>query len=130
MSDLYGVHNLPYGVFSVGGGRRRIGVRVRDDVLDLDAAEAADLVLAGGALRRPVLNDFLALGRTHWDAVRCRIAELLTAGDGDLVPLADVELHLPFAVGDYVDFYSSEHHAANVGRILRPGQPPARLHAR
>ncbi len=124
MSELYGVHNLPYGVFSVGRGRRRIGVRVRDDVLDLDAAEAADLVLAGGALRRPVLNDFLALGRTHWDAVRCRIAELLTAGDGDLVPLADVELHLPFAVGDYVDFYSSEHHAANVGRILRPGQPP------
>ena len=31
---------------------------------------------------------------------------------------------LPFAVGDYVDFYSSEHHAANVGRIFRPGQPP------
>src|SRR6185437_4725701 len=31
---------------------------------------------------------------------------------------------LPFTVGDYVDFYSSEQHAANVGRILRPGQPP------
>ncbi len=120
----YGLHNLPYGVFSTGGGRHRIGVRIDDDVLDLDAAEAADLVLAGGALRRPVLNDFLALGRTHWAAVRARIAELIVAGDGDRVPLAEVELHLPFAVGDYVDFYSSEHHAANVGRILRPGQPP------
>jgi fumarylacetoacetase len=122
--SLYGLHNLPYGVFSVGGGRRRIGVRVHDQVLDLDDAEAADLVLAGGALRRPVLNDFLALGRTHWSAVRARIAELVEAGDGTMVPLADVELHLPWAVGDYVDFYSSEHHAANVGRILRPGQPP------
>ena len=30
------------------------------------------------------------------------------------------ELHLPFEVADYVDFYSSEHHAENVGRIFRP----------
>src|SRR5690606_32232305 len=27
-------------------------------------------------------------------------------------------------VADYVDFYSSEHHAGNVGEIFRPGQPP------
>jgi fumarylacetoacetase len=40
------------------------------------------------------------------------------------VPLADVELRMPFDVPDYVDFYSSEHHAENVGRIFRPGQPP------
>ena len=33
-------------------------------------------------------------------------------------------MHLPVAVGDYVDFYSSEHHATNLGRILRPGTPP------
>jgi fumarylacetoacetase len=31
---------------------------------------------------------------------------------------------LPFDIGDYVDFYASEHHAANVGRLLRPGQKP------
>jgi fumarylacetoacetase len=30
---------------------------------------------------------------------------------------------MPFTVADYVDFYSSEHHARNLGRILRPGQP-------
>ena len=29
-------------------------------------------------------------------------------------------LHLPFEVADYVDFYSSQHHAENVGRIFRP----------
>ena len=33
-------------------------------------------------------------------------------------------LHLPIDVGDYVDFYASEHHAANVGRIFRPGSEP------
>lgn len=35
-------------------------------------------------------------------------------------PLAGVTLHLPFEVADYVDFYASEHHATNVGRIFRP----------
>jgi fumarylacetoacetase len=41
-----------------------------------------------------------------------------------LYPLAGVELRLPFAVADYVDFYASEYHAANVGRIFRPGTAP------
>jgi fumarylacetoacetase len=128
--DPYGPHNLPYGVFSIAGGRRRIGVRLGDQVLDLDAAEAAELILAGGALREPTLNVLMALGRPQWSAVRARIVELVTEADlraavaAMFVPLADVELHLPFEVADYVDFYSSEHHAANVGRILRPGQPP------
>jgi fumarylacetoacetase len=41
-----------------------------------------------------------------------------------LFDLAAVELHLPVEIADYVDFYSSEHHAANLGRILRPGTEP------
>ena len=35
-----------------------------------------------------------------------------------------MRLHRPFEVADYVDFYSSEHHATNLGRILRPGTAP------
>jgi fumarylacetoacetase len=35
-----------------------------------------------------------------------------------------VELRLPFEVGDYVDFYASEHHATNLGRMFRPGSEP------
>ncbi|MEV0721322.1 fumarylacetoacetase [Micromonospora purpureochromogenes] len=126
----YGVTNLPYGVFRAGGRGARIGVRVADFVLDLAGAEAAGLVLAAGALGRPTLNDFMALGRPQWTAVRQRIVELLTdtahraAVEPLLVPLDEVELLLPFEVADYVDFYSSEHHASNVGQIFRPGQPP------
>ncbi|HEX5598697.1 MAG TPA: fumarylacetoacetase [Micromonosporaceae bacterium] len=126
----FGVHNLPYGVFRHAEREPRIGVRIGDFVLDLDGAEAADLILAGGALRQPTLNAFMALGRPQWSAVRRRITELLTVAEHRaaveplLVPVADVELVLPFEVGDYVDFYSSEHHAANVGQIFRPGQPP------
>ncbi|MGC4811371.1 fumarylacetoacetase [Micromonospora sp. DT228] len=126
----YGVTNLPYGVFRRDGGRPRIGVRIGSWVFDLAAAETAELVLAAGALCRPTLNEFMALGRPQWVAVRQRITELLTdpthraAVEPMLVPLDDVELVLPIEVADYVDFYSSEHHASNVGQIFRPGQPP------
>jgi fumarylacetoacetase len=126
----FGVHHLPYGVFRHGGWVPRIGVRIGNFVLDLEAAERADLVLAGGALRRSVLNAFMALGRPQWQAVRARIVELLTeqvhraAVEPLLVPVGEIELLLPFAIGDYVDFYSSEHHASNVGQIFRPGTPP------
>lgn len=126
----YGVTNLPYGVFRSDGGQPRIGVRIGSWVFDLAGAEAADLVLAAGALCRPTLNEFMALGRPQWTSVRQRITELLTdpahrpAVEPLLVPLDGVEMLLPFEVADYVDFYSSEHHASNVGQIFRPGQPP------
>jgi fumarylacetoacetase len=125
----FGPHNLPYGVFRHGGRPPRIGVRVGEHVLDLAGAEAAGLVAARGTLQRHTLNDFMALGRPHWTTVRRRVGELLTAArhrpavEPLLRPVAEVGLVLPFAVADYVDFFSSEHHARNVGRILRPGTP-------
>jgi fumarylacetoacetase len=120
---LYGLDNLPYGVFSTAGGERRIGVRLGSSVLDLSRAEADEQILAGGALRQPTLNVLMSLGRPQWSAVRARIVELAAAGDLTAVPLADATLHLPFEVADYADFYASEHHAANMGRILRPDRP-------
>jgi fumarylacetoacetase len=33
-------------------------------------------------------------------------------------------LHLPFSVGDFVDFYASEQHATNLGRMFRPDSEP------
>jgi fumarylacetoacetase len=128
----YGTHNLSYGVFvrDVKPDEARIGVRIGDAVLDLAAAEEAGLVPAGGTLGGHTLNGFMALGRPVWTAVRTRITELLTdaahrpAVEPLLVPLAEVTLRLPFQVADYVDFYSSEHHAGNVGRMFRPDAPP------
>jgi fumarylacetoacetase len=35
-----------------------------------------------------------------------------------------VTMHLPVQVADYVDFYSSQHHAENLGRMFRPDSPP------
>jgi fumarylacetoacetase len=124
--SLFGPANLPYGVFEAGGrdGGRRVGVRVGDSVLDLAA------VLDDPVFAEPSLNAFMAQGRARWRAVRARITDLLTDGRARknvelaLRPLSAVRLHLPFEVGDYVDFYASENHATNVGRLFRPGGEP------
>jgi fumarylacetoacetase len=118
------VANLPYGVFSAGDrdpATSRAGVRIGDSVLDLLP------VLGEQVFAEPSLNAFMAQGRTRWSDVRARITELLTderhrrAVEAALHPLSRVRLHRPFEVGDYVDFYASENHAANVGRLFRPG---------
>src|ERR1700722_10465115 len=116
----FGLDNLPYGVFSAGGRPPRVGVRVADSVLDLAAVLADDVFAA------PSLNPFMATGPARWSAARTRITELVAAGsipDGAVPALAAVELRLPFEVADYVDFYASEHHASNLGRLFRPGNP-------
>ncbi len=78
----------------------------------------------------PVLNAFLAQGRPAWQAVRERLSwfvsdpEAMAALEPSLVPVDELELVLPVEVADYVDFYSSIHHATRVGRILRPEGDP------
>ncbi len=113
---------MPYGAFSTHGGAPRIGVAIGEQVLDLAP------VLDDPAFAEPTLNRLLAQGRSRWREVRSRITELLTedrhrsAVQPHLVAAADVVLHLPFEVGDYVDFYASEDHASNLGRMFRPDQ--------
>ncbi|HJY58317.1 MAG TPA: fumarylacetoacetase [Streptosporangiaceae bacterium] len=113
--------NLPFGVFSAGDRPPRVGVRIGDSVLDLLPA------LGEEVFAEPSLNAFLAQGRARWSDVRARITELLTeprhraSVEPALHPLSGVRLHRPFEVGDYVDFYASENHATNVGRLFRPG---------
>ncbi|MCE3555841.1 fumarylacetoacetase [Pseudonocardia sp. RS11V-5] len=120
----FGPENLPYGVFSVAGRAPRVGVRWGDSVVDLavllgDTGE--DAVFAA-----PSLNPFMAQGPDRWAQVRERIAALVTGDvpDPALHPVRDVTLHLPFEVADYVDFYASEHHASNLGRLFRPDAEP------
>jgi fumarylacetoacetase len=120
----FGPDNLPYGVFSTPGTSPRTGVAIGDRVLDL-AAATHDPVHATGSL-----NAFMARGPAAWAAVRSRLQELIgdTAHRGDvephLLPQDAVTMHLPVEVADYVDFYSSRHHAENLGRILRPDGEP------
>jgi fumarylacetoacetase len=106
---------IAYGVF---GDDPRPGARVGDAVVDLRAAEP-DLPVPPGTFARPSLNAFMALGRETWDAVRERLPQL----DTGTVPVTE-QLHLPFEVAEYVDFYSSREHAENMGRLFRPDADP------
>ncbi len=113
----FGLDHLPYGVFSVAGGPRRVGVRFEETVLDLYAATSRP------EFGTPSLNAFLALGTEVWRQTRDEVRAL--AEDGShVVPLHDVTLHLPVEVADYVDFYASLDHATNVGRMFRPDSEP------
>ena len=78
----------------------------------------------------PTLNELLAPGPAGL-GLHPHLAGRLVTDETErdlvephLVPLADVELRMPFTVGDYVDFYASLDHASNVGRIFRPDQEP------
>ncbi len=128
--SLFDVDNLPYGVFSLAGEEPRVGVRIGDRVLDLSPVAAAEMLDAHHVFQEPSLNALMAEGRLVRESVRRWIIGLLTDEterdlvEPHLVPLADVTLHLPVQVADYVDFYASEHHASNVGRIFRPDQEP------
>jgi fumarylacetoacetase len=129
------IQNLPYGACRTGE-RRFLGVRIGSSILDLRAAASAGLFAELDeavieAVASPDLGPLLGTGRPAWRAVRQRIGELLMSGSSDaetvagmLVPVDEVELGLPFPVGDFVDFYSSLDHASNVGRMFRPDAEP------
>jgi fumarylacetoacetase len=130
--DPFGLGALPYCSFSTRheAAHRRVGVRVGDRILDLTTA--SDRLLAGRAVlfRDGVLDPFLAAGDGAWSGVRAEITDWLSqehyreAVEDLLIPIADAELHRPFTVADYVDFYASQDHATNVGRLFRPGAEP------
>ena len=111
---------LPYGA-AERHGRAFLCVAVEDKVLDL------------GWLGRPEtshanLDRLLPAGPDAWHSVRASVQDALSADDGRLEaflhPVEACRLSVPFTVGDYVDFYSSIHHARNLGRMFRPDAEP------
>ena len=132
------LNNLPYGTFSTGGGAARCGVAIGTEILDLSALEDADILRFDGSLKTGSWNAFMALGPTAWAGLRAALTDLLNEGSGTevrlkphLVAQSDARLHMPFAVSEYTDFYSSRHHATNVGTMFRGAEnalPPNWLH--
>jgi len=128
----FGLQTLPYGSFSNSRhpSRRCVGVAIGDNLLDLTTA--AERLLPGRAadFSSGSLDVFMAAGDAAWAQVRAALVawfsrdHFRSAIEDLLVPAADVLMHLPFTVADYVDFYASEQHATNVGRIFRPDGEP------
>ncbi|XP_055534788.1 fumarylacetoacetase [Wyeomyia smithii] len=124
------IYNLPYGVFSTQGNPTcRIGVAIGEYVLDLGAVKEFYPTKYHDILCSPVLNPLMSLNCEAWDEIRKITQNLLLVGSKlhanvelqqlALVPLFDVKMHLPANIGDYTDFYSSIHHATNVGVMFR-----------
>lgn len=116
------IQNLPFGIFEFEARGKRPAIRIGDFVLDLEEL---------GLARGPVLNGIAAQA----PSVRRRAAELLdrenpglrdnaALRERALIPVGAVTMHVPFHIGDYVDFYSSLDHASNVGKMFRdPANP-------
>ena len=128
-SAPFGVSELPYGIFSIDRDPPRVGAALGDQVIDLAAMWRA----AGRdaeVFERPSLNPFLAQGKRVWAATRRSLRSVLDHPSGrgliepHLRPMSRVRLHRPIEVANFVDFYASEHHATNLGRMFRPDGDP------
>jgi fumarylacetoacetase len=126
----FGPDNLPLGVFRYGDEDPRIGAAIGDQVIDLAPVASAEMLDGAQLFAQPTLNAFLALGRPAWRATRSWLLDLVgspgrrDAVEPHLIPQSAVTMQLPFEVADYVDFYASEHHATNLGRLFRPDAEP------
>ena len=137
------LENLPFGVFQPSDGNARVGVAIGDLIVDLSVMEELGHFRSPEFQNQKVfsgdsLNSFLALGRPAWRTTREILQHLLSADTPTLRDDArlrervfhaqkDVTMKLPVRIGNYTDFYSSYHHAHNVGTMLRG--PGKRAHA-
>jgi fumarylacetoacetase len=120
----FALQNLPFGIFRSRKSRSeapRGGVAIGDQILDLAAL---------GIKTGPTLNALAAQGRPVWRNLRKELSKALSKKNPSykrlekhLLPMKQAEMLLPVAVGDYSDFYTGIHHAANIGRLLRPDHP-------
>jgi fumarylacetoacetase len=123
---------LPLGVaVRTSGHEAHVVSRIGDRVVDLHGLaqiSAFDATLSA-LLTAGSLNPLMATGRPTWTRLRRKLTELLTDPEHrehvepHLHPADSWSMEMPFDVADYVDFYSSEQHAKNVGAIFRPDSP-------
>ncbi len=124
------IQNLPFGIFSTSKRSARPGVAIGEQILDLQYLNDNGLLDGLGFKNSDfyscVLNLIINRGKTATSALRNRVSQLLREGcddisdkDSALVSMSEAMMHMPVEVGDYTDFYSSEDHARNVGKMFR-----------
>ncbi len=131
----FSLYNLPFGIFSQNSEAPRVGVAIGNWIIDMSAAAQLGILseaeVTVSVFQSPTLNDLMALGRPVARRLRETLQNQLTQTNSPLhkvvdivlVPQAEAKLHLPVAIGDYTDFYSSIEHATNVGKLFRPDNP-------
>ena len=131
------IQNLPFAIFRRQGSNEawRGGVAIGDQIVDMAAAVQAgvfsgDALLPAQAAAEPTLNHLMGLGPQRLSHLRKQLSKALQTGSAQeaalqacLVPQAQAEYALPARIGDYTDFYTSVHHATNIGKQFRPDNP-------
>ncbi len=122
----FSIQNIPFGIFSIDNGKKRLGTIIGEEVIDLYALAKTgafdDLKIKKNIFLKGFLNDFIALGKPKTNAVRERIQNIFSEkflGENICFHQSKIQMHLPIKIGDYTDFYSSEQHATNVGMMFR-----------
>ena len=128
------IQNIPFGIFKTKDLSPRAGTAIGNYILDLSIITNAGLLntiaFDKKVLEEKTLNNFIALGKPITNAVRERIAELLSTENTELqnntelknqalIKQSDAEMLLPIRIPNYTDFYSSREHATNVGSMFR-----------
>ena len=129
------IYNLPFGIFSTPAKHKRAGVAIGNYIIDLSVLFEHSFFedkIHSNIFNQDSLNDFIALGKDTWSFVRKKIQDLLIE-DSDFYKVnhdkflflqSEATMYLPVKIGDYTDFYSSEEHASNVGKMFRPTMDP------
>lgn len=133
------LQNLPFGIFVREGSDEhpRGGIAIGDQVLDLAHLAASGLLVeparaACCVAADSTLNAFMAMGRESWQPLRHALFKLLSSNTDAatqeevracMLPLSQAIMKMPVEVRNYTDFYTSQHHAINVGRVMRPENP-------
>ena len=133
------IQNLPFGIFrrAASGEQPRIGVAIGDQILDLAACAQQGLLQPVGdtvvrASQDSALNALMNAGPHAGSSLRQLLHGILVEGSSQqqsiegskaFVPIEEAELLVPAKIGGYTDFYTSIHHATNVGRLFRPDNP-------
>jgi len=131
------IQNLPFAIFRRRGSSEawRGGVAIGDQIVDMAAAVQAgvfsgDALAPAQAAAESTLNSLMGLGPQRLSHLRKALSNALQTGSAQeaalktcLVPQADAEYTVPARIGDYTDFYTSVHHATNIGKQFRPDNP-------
>lgn len=140
----FSVQNIPFGIISTKATEKpHPAIAIGDYALDLqvfcenNGFSALSIIQPHQhVFSEPTLNAFAALGRPIHRVVREYLQSIFIR-DGPfadvlqnntnlrqkvVVPLKDVQTHLPMHIGDYTDFYAGLNHAYNVGVLFRGPQ--------
>jgi len=137
----FSLANIPFGIIStLDSPRKRPAIAIGDYALDMQQLASAGVfsnILSSGedvnVFEASSLNAFAAAGRPFHRRIRTFIQELLRDDspypealrddtklkEAALIPLAQVQNHVPLDIGDYTDFYVGLNHAYNVGVLFR-----------